>query len=179
MNRRQRKQRQQLRASLELDFRGLRGVAWRLTSKSTNRYNCFAWADRVKRCRFDVVDGWWPNNIARDDSIETLVLMYESRGYVRCSEEDAKTFDTAYETIVLYSRDKTIDGGLPTERIIHEGTHAARLLPNGQWTSKLGPDQDISHPTPECLNGRFYGEALDYMRKKRRASVKTKSKPAR
>jgi hypothetical protein len=29
----------------------------------------------------------------------------------------------------------------------------ARQLPNGKWTSELGPDEDIGHEDPYCLEG--------------------------
>ncbi len=35
-------------------------------------------------------------------------------------------------------------------------THAARQLPNGKWTSKLGDFEDIEHDTPEGLVGSLY-----------------------
>ena len=40
-------------------------------------------------------------------------------------------------------------------------THAARQLPNGLWTSKLGPDADIEH-TLEGLNTPMYGAAVGF-----------------
>ena len=36
-------------------------------------------------------------------------------------------------------------------------THAARMLANGMWTSKLGPSFDIIHSTPYTIQGRLYG----------------------
>jgi hypothetical protein len=36
-------------------------------------------------------------------------------------------------------------------------SHAARQLPNGLWTSKLGSNVDIEHATPDALTGNDYG----------------------
>ena len=44
-------------------------------------------------------------------------------------------------------------------------THAARQLPDGKWTSKLGPFEDIKHSTLVCLKGPLYGEPDTYMKR--------------
>ena len=44
-----------------------------------------------------------------------------------------------------------------------EYLHAARQLKNGEWTSKLGPDDDICHSSPEAVAEGAYGEALKIM----------------
>ena len=43
-------------------------------------------------------------------------------------------------------------------------THAAKQLPNGRWTSKLGRSQDVEH-TLEGLEGSAYGRARLVMRR--------------
>ena len=44
-------------------------------------------------------------------------------------------------------------------------THAARQLPNGKWTSKLGRDIDIEHDSVDDIAGSVYGEVLRLMRR--------------
>lgn len=44
-----------------------------------------------------------------------------------------------------------------------EYTHAARQLPSGKWTSKLGKAEDIEHDTPEDVAGGLYGELIEIM----------------
>jgi len=44
-------------------------------------------------------------------------------------------------------------------------THAARQLPTGQWTSKLGREVDIEHDSPEGIAGGGYGEVLQVMKR--------------
>ena len=43
-------------------------------------------------------------------------------------------------------------------------SHAARQLPDGKWTSKLGKDQDIEHDTPFDVAGGLYGEVVQIMK---------------
>ena len=44
-------------------------------------------------------------------------------------------------------------------------THAARQLPTGKWTSKLGGGVDIEHDTPDAVGGGIYGEVVDIMKR--------------
>ena len=60
--------------------------------------------------------------------------------------------EKGFQKIALYVKD-----GIPT--------HAARQLPTGKWTSKLGRDIDIEHDFPEVLNGADYGVASIFMKK--------------
>ena len=43
-------------------------------------------------------------------------------------------------------------------------THAALQLPDGWWTSKLGPDEDILHRTPQALLGNVSGHVREIMK---------------
>ena len=38
-------------------------------------------------------------------------------------------------------------------------------FPDGWWTSKLGPDEDILHQTPQALVGDLYGQVHAIMRR--------------
>jgi hypothetical protein len=46
-------------------------------------------------------------------------------------------------------------------------THAARQLPSGKWTSKLGKTEDIEHDSPNDVAGGVYGEVVQFMRRPR------------
>ena len=46
--------------------------------------------------------------------------------------------------------------------------HAARQLPNGKWTSKLGEEEDIEHDTPDDVAGGLYGEVVQILKRERR-----------
>jgi hypothetical protein len=75
--------------------------------------------------------------------------LFSSIDYSCC--EDA-SYEKGFQKIALYIKD-----GVPT--------HAARQLPTGKWTSKLGPDIDIEHDCPEVLNESVYGVASIFMKR--------------
>ena len=51
-------------------------------------------------------------------------------------------------------------------RIGDRWTHAARQLPNGMWSRKMGPDEDINHATLQSLAGELYGAVRCIMRRR-------------
>ena len=44
-------------------------------------------------------------------------------------------------------------------------THAARQLPSGKWTSKLGKAEDVEHDSPADLSGGVYAEVVLVMKR--------------
>jgi hypothetical protein len=71
-------------------------------------------------------------------------------GYVPAANGD---IEPGYSKVAIY-----LDGnGVPT--------HAARQLPDGRWTSKLGRNVDIRHERPEDVGGGLYGEPIIYMKR--------------
>jgi hypothetical protein len=105
-------------------------------SRHTRRYNCIAWAAGETHRRWEPAPGYyWPKIAPPDDRIESLVLAFYSIGYRRSDKVDerAKTVQLFVAKVVLYA-----DG-------FDAWTHAARQLPNGRWTSKLGDFEDIEH----------------------------------
>lgn len=71
-------------------------------------------------------------------------------GYEKCADD---SLEDGFEKIALYAS----PAGEPK--------HAARQLPDGMWTSKLGPQEDISHTTPNGVTGAAYGEVFMIMRR--------------
>ena len=61
--------------------------------------------------------------------------------------------EAGHEKVALYADDQG------------EWTHVARQLPDGWWTSKLGPDEDILHRTPQALAGDLYGQVQAIMKR--------------
>lgn len=128
---------------LESLFRALKHVPYVVTSEATHEYNCIAWAA-------DSTDSWWwpdrqgqyywPEDLARDETLASFQELFEGRGYEICVSPDV---EQGYDKIAIY----TDPAGRPT--------HAARQLPDGNWTSKLGSLEDISHQTLEAI--REYG----------------------
>jgi|SRR6185437_537775 len=117
-------------------------------SEQSQNYNCIAWAAGEDHRRWDPAPGYyWPPGIERDDRIETLIKVFESLSYTRCQELDiaAKSLEPGVRKIAIY-------GDIASDA----WTHAARQLPNGKWTSKLGDFEDIEHDTLEGLQGGIY-----------------------
>jgi hypothetical protein len=123
------------------------------TSPAALEYNCIAWAAG----RTDVAwwpdsqgIGYWPEAAPRTETLEAFYLAFESIGYSRCADGGV---EAGIEKIALYAL-----GGRPK--------HAARQLPDGQWTSKLGKHIDIAH-TLRGVEGPVYGQVHGYMQRPR------------
>lgn len=133
-------------------FPNLQAGNHRVTSPPDKLYNCFAWAAQYTDRWLDPERpaGYWPPGISLRLTLTTLTAVYAQHGYVRCNFPD---HEAGYEKIAIYT-----DGrGIPT--------HAARQLPNGRWTSKLGENADIEHDTLDVLDGPVYGGAVRYLRR--------------
>ena len=70
-------------------------------------------------------------------------------GYKQCADS---MLEDGFEKVALY-------GSLSLY------THAARQLPNGRWTSKLGNGEDIEHEIPDNVGGGLYGEVVQFMKR--------------
>jgi hypothetical protein len=110
-----------------------------VTSPSSRRYNCIAWAAVDERRWWwpdpDVV-AYWPTLAPSEVTIAAFVEAYSTLIYGAC--EDGEHEDR-YEKVALYALE-----GTPT--------HAARQLIDGRWSSKLGRSVDIAH-TLDALDG--------------------------
>ena len=126
------------------EFPRLNPTNHRITSKASRRYNCIAWALGDDSQWFDpmVADAYWPEDLPKELTLDSVVELFRQAGYEICSDG---RLQAGYEKIAIY----TNDGG---------PTHAARQLENGRWTSKLGNYHDIEHDSLEALNGDGYGE---------------------
>jgi hypothetical protein len=131
------------------DFPRLTAQNHRITSPATPDYNCIAWAAG------DVERWWqpgvywlpaeWPNDDFGMGALEQLFLQL---GYENCNEA---ALETGFLKVALYGSGFTY-------------THAARQLPSGKWTSKLGKGEDIEHDTPDDIAGGLYGEVAEIMK---------------
>ncbi|RIK80189.1 MAG: hypothetical protein DCC68_11550 [Planctomycetota bacterium] len=164
-----RREQQRIRSEVELEFDGLRGTKWRLTSKQTPRYNCIAWAVGEKHRPWDLLRGYWPDGVPRTGCLTSLIAAYQTKGFEICDEAPLE-YDQSFDKVVLYGV-QTGSG--------HEWQHAAKLMPNGMWSSKLGNWVDIQHEQPEHVNHADYGEPLVYMRKAKRCAATQSSKGSR
>ena len=138
---------------LQRTFPGLARGGYRVTSPRDKRYNCIAWAAG------DTRNWWWPVPEAKEvfwDSgvapLETLPAFRDAfarLGYVVCEGDE---LEAGFEKIALFANNQ----GIPL--------HAARQLPSGRWTSKLGELEDIEH-TLRDLEGEEYGSVALVMKR--------------
>jgi hypothetical protein len=80
-----------------------------------------------------------------------VINAYVQAGYEVC---DSSTLEPGFEKIAIFAD----ASGDPR--------HAARQLPSGAWTSKLGEHVDIEHKDVDAVGGILYGEPAVYMRRR-------------
>lgn len=100
--------------------------------------------------------GYWPQNIPREETLDTFIHAYGLLGYVLCPDGSN---EIGFEKIALFA-ERGWDG-MPSP------THAAIQLENGYWSSKLGPFEDITHFALETLQGPCYGTIACYLKRPR------------
>lgn len=135
--------------SIEALFPRLASSPIAVTSEASRRYNCFAWAAG------DATRWWqpgrlpftfWPAGAPRVNTLEAFEAAFATLGYSRCEGAD---LDAGLEKIAIYGD----EAGHPT--------HAARQLPDGSWTSKLGTLEDIRHDLAQIEGGETeYGSVV-------------------
>jgi hypothetical protein len=136
---------------LEQFFPALAGIGYSVTSPATVDYNCIAWAAGI-------TDEWWwpdsmginhwPAGVRREETVSAFIEAFQSLGYVLCADH---LVEPGFEKVALYG-----EKGVPK--------HAARQLPNGRWTSKLGPLEDIEHGL-DGLVGTWYGNVVQILKR--------------
>lgn len=130
---------------LEMAFPGLARGGYRITSPADPDYNCLAWAMADASKWWwpgpDIDTEYWPPGIPRETTLDAFRVVFVLLGYVECAEEEA---EAGFEKVAVF----TVGQSKPT--------HAARQLPTGRWTSKLGRMEDIEHSLRD-LEGTIYG----------------------
>ncbi len=136
---------------LEFLFPNLVLDGYRITSPETTAYNCIAWAAELQD------DWWWPDSrglhfwpagIPRLETIEAFLAAFALLGYFQCFSHQQ---EDGYQKIAIYCLD-----GKPQ--------HAARQIPTGLWSSKLGKFVDIEHSL-RGLEGLLYGAAAIFLKR--------------
>ena len=128
---------------LELAFPGLAGGGYRPTSPPDDGYNCVGWAaGEADRWWWPDTPGrnHWPAGVPREETLAAFAAAYATLGYGPAATAEP---EVGVEKVAVYAR-----AGRPT--------HAARQLPSGRWTSKLGSGPDIEHELAG-LEGAIYG----------------------
>ena len=137
---------------LTVEFPKLNTQSFDFTSPKDNGYNCIAWAagenDRVWWPDRGNA-GYWPRGIPREETLPAFIAAYETLGFERCSSD---LLEPGYEKIVIFADENC------------KPKHAARQLPCGAWTSKLGTSEDIRHDDPRGVEGPRYGNVVQFMR---------------
>jgi len=95
------------------------------------------------------MDGHWPDGIPREPTVDALVQVFQAEGF---QLSDNPALEVRFEKVAIYGRG-------------HEYTHAARQLPDGTWTSKIGFLQDIVHATLDVLMSKEYGSVVRILKK--------------
>lgn len=129
---------------LEVAFPALVRGGYAITSPAVPICNCIAWAagDPDRWWWPDAMGvSYWPDGIPREDTLPAFLAAFALLGYTSTSDS---TLEPNVGKVALYAR-----SGSPT--------HAARQLPTGRWTSKLGQAEDIEHELL-ALVGSLYGD---------------------
>lgn len=131
--------------SARAEFPSLNDKNSRPTSPADEGYNCIAWAAE------DTEHWWWPDlqeqdywpaTVPRAETVDAFVQAYSLLGYVRGTDSSV---EPQTQKLAIFVNDQ----GKPT--------HAARQLPDGWWTSKLGSRIDIEHEL-SAVEGPVYGK---------------------
>lgn len=99
--------------------------------------------------------GYWPPAVPREVTIAAFLAAYATLGFKLSFDG---SLQDGIEKLALYGN------GQPGAEI---PTHAALQLESGEWTSKLGPFEDIIHKTPDAVNGPVYGHVICYLARPR------------
>jgi hypothetical protein len=124
----------------------------------TGGYNCIAWAagktDQPWWPTDEVKGYFWPPNLPKqpidEETLDNFVKAFELEGYSVCANGE---FESGFEKVAIY----TNSNGRPL--------HAARSLPSGVWTSKMGDFEDIEHETVQVVEGKQYGTAKAFLKR--------------
>jgi hypothetical protein len=135
---------------LQIVFPGLIQHPFTQTSQPTTKYNCIAWAaGDVTRKWWPRLKGfYWPRNIPQTETVGAFTEAFALLGYSPCPDG---SMESGYEKIAIYAIGATVK-------------HAARQLPSGAWTSKLGNEDDITHALAG-LHGHQYGQVVQFLRR--------------
>lgn len=128
---------------------------FRITSDSTPAYNCIGWALGMN----DVWVGlyhptnyawtWWPESVPCNENRDSLISLFEYFGFSKCADS---TIEADYDKVALYADE--------------EGwTHAARVIGDNIFHSKIGTAWDIHHSGGNTFDNTEYGSIYAYMKR--------------
>jgi hypothetical protein len=122
----------------------------KIDSPETSDYNCVAWILGKTNNWYEPDEEYdWIEGLPMSDDLNTMQAFFEHFGFQVCEKFD--NFDSSIELIAIFAKEGIF-------------THVAKLLKNGNWTSKLGNSYDVEHGLESISNG-LYGEVALYMQK--------------
>lgn len=142
------------------------GGVFHIKSPATSCYNCIAWAmgfdDRWVDYILNSKKKWWPKNVPLDWHPDTLIAAFEAVGFEKCNNGK---LEDGFDKVALYKVCPFFDP--LTDRWINDygWSHAAKILEEGVYHSKIGPSFDIYHRNGDVFEGTDYGEIYQYMRR--------------
>jgi len=146
-----------VRATVEDQIPRLADATYKITSPRDPNYNCFAWAagDNAHVWSPTLIGSgvYWPPGIPALPTLSGTIQAYLEVGFAPC---ESAVLEDGVEKIAIF----TDSAGEPR--------HAARQLPTGAWTSKLGSHVDIEHADVAAVGGLMYGEPTVFMSRTRR-----------
>jgi hypothetical protein len=147
-----------VREDIERDFPRLIEIGYEKTSEDDIAYNCIAhaagdqanWWECYPWGPVNIPGYYWPPTAKVGYELEALVSVFETLGYGLC---DGPELEPGFEKVVLYANKQG------------EWKHAAKQLPDGRWSSKLGEVEDIAHIAPDDVAGEINGWPARYMKR--------------
>lgn len=134
-------------------FPMLRGTAYQITGPADPIYNCIAWAAGATDIWWwpigDPQRVYWPAGVPREETLDAIQSAFVALGYVNCDHAEP---EPGYEKVAIFAN------------AVRFPTHAARQLPGGRWTSKLGQLECIEHALLD-LEGAEYGSVVLVMKR--------------
>jgi hypothetical protein len=127
--------------------------AFLVTSPRSEGYNCVAVAaDDHDRWWWPVPESaYWPSGAPREVTVEAFVAAFATLGYAPCA---SGALELPLQKVAIYvDRD-----GKPC--------HAARQNEDGCWTSKLGPEELVTHDL-HGVEGPAYGTIAVFLARPR------------
>jgi hypothetical protein len=139
----------------ESQIPSLQGSSYEPQSNRNPGYNCFAWAirdsDHVVAPPGTASWARWSDKVPTWETLATYIQFYECEGgFERCVDG---SLEQGYEKIALF----TSENGDPL--------HAARQLPSGRWTSKLGKGIDVEHDLDTIDGQELVGSLAVFMKR--------------
>ena|ERR1035438_274850 len=129
------------------NFPNLTNDKFQFTSEWDPNYNCVAYINDIKD---EYVQFYDEATRTYDTSLKRYISYFEEFGFRVTENSDLQEGIT--KIAISYDENK-------------EFRHVCKQLPAGEWTSKLGDWEDITHINPNVLLGNLYANELIFMEK--------------